>query len=108
MLLGIDLGASTTDFVLMEKGRVLKKKSIEAVCLAGLEKEILALKWPLSKVKRFCIAGGKSASAKKSLLGKPVKRIGEIKAIGAGGLFLRPQEKGACRVARHRHLHCGC
>ncbi|MCX6802109.1 MAG: hypothetical protein NT067_03255 [Candidatus Diapherotrites archaeon] len=88
MLLGIDLGASTTDFVLMEKGRVLKKKSIEAISLAELEKEILSLKWPLSSVKRFCITGGKSASAKKSMLGIPVKRIGEIKAIGAGGLFV--------------------
>jgi type II pantothenate kinase len=88
MLLGVDLGASTTDFVLFEKGKVLRKKSIEAVPLSGIEKEILALKWPLFKVKRFCMTGGKSASAKKALLGKPVKRIGEISAIGAGGLFV--------------------
>ncbi|MEM0359931.1 MAG: hypothetical protein QXK06_01160 [Candidatus Diapherotrites archaeon] len=93
MLLGIDLGASTTDFVLMEKHKVLKKKSIETVSLEKLEIAIRALNWPLERVKSFCVTGGKSAKCKRILLGKPVKIICEINAIGAGGLFCAKKKK---------------
>lgn len=93
MILGIDLGASSTDFVLMGKRRVLRKKSIPAIGLSELEEQIIKLKWSFRKVSHFSLTGGMSFRAKNSLIGFPVKKVNEIKAIGAGGLFVSGKKR---------------
>ena len=93
MILGIDLGASSSDFVLMEGKRLLGEKSMPAISLGELEIEIIRLKWPLEKVSHFCITGGMSSKAKNSLLASPVKKVNEINAIGSGGLFVSGKKR---------------
>ena len=88
MILGIDLGASSTDFVLMDKREILGKKSIGSVPLRGLAKEIKELGWPLEKIRFIALTGGKSSRAKKEIAGLPVRKVNELQAISAGGLAL--------------------
>jgi len=117
MILGIDLGASTTDFVLMDKFEILKKKSIKAVKMEALDKEIGKLKWPLEKLRLIAITGGKSADAPKTIFGIKAHKVNELQAISTGGLALASKRNalvvslgtGTCIVSTRNNVftHAG-
>ena len=84
MKLGIDLGSSTTDYVVMDKGKIRASGSIDGV--KGL----------ISLVKKFPIAsiaatGAGSLSLAKRIAGIPVKIVSEMQAIGIGGCAVSHQ-----------------
>jgi len=117
MILGIDLGASSTDFVLMDKREILKKKSIQSIQLNELEKEIKKLSWPVKKIKLIALTGGKSARARTKLLGCPVKKVPELLALSAGAVALSGKRNalvaslgtGTCLVSARKNTfaHAG-
>lgn len=93
MVLGVDLGASSADFVLMKKKRILGKKSIQPIALKQLPKAISGTGFDAAKLEVIAVTGGRSASALNKYGGIPVTKVGEIRAIGAGGLFLSGKRK---------------
>jgi len=90
MILGIDFGATTTDFVLFDGHKILGKASYakplgsENALNSFLKREGFASK----KVDCVAVTGGKSAFFKGNVLGFKPKHVGEIDAIGFGGCFL--------------------
>lgn len=116
MILGIDLGASSTDFVLFGE-KPIESKSMQAIELSELSSEIKKLNFPLKKVDLIALTGGKSSSARDSFHGIPVKKVNEINAIGCGGLFVSGEKRaliasmgtGTCLVkaSEKRFEHLG-
>jgi len=116
MILGIDLGASSADFVLFRGREIVKKKSLPPVSLEELPKRLTELGFPINRAHLIAITGGKSPRAKKSYYGIPVRKVGEISAIGEGGLFVSGKKKalvvslgtGTCIVeaAKGKSMHC--
>ncbi len=115
-ILGIDLGASTTDFVLMEGKRVYFKESMPSLDLDSLEKKIKSVKKNLGGISFIALTGGKSAFFPSRFSGIKVKKVNEINAIGAGGLFLSGKKRalvaslgtGTCIVSMNGSIarHC--
>jgi len=117
MILGIDLGASSTDFVLMDKREILRKKSIQSIQLRELEKEIKKLGFPIEKIKLIALTGGKSAKARTTLIGLPVKKVPELRAVSSGAVSLSGKKNalvaslgtGTCIVSARKNTfaHAG-
>jgi len=93
MLLGVDLGASSTDFVLMKRRKILRKKSIPPISLKQLPRAIKETGFGSGELELIAVTGGKSASANREYLGVHARKVGEVRAIGAGGLFLSGKRK---------------
>lgn len=93
MILGVDLGASSTDFVLMKRKKILQKKSIPPIALKQLQPAIKSMAFQSEKLSSINITGGRNARARDEYNGVRVKRVSEISAIGAGGLFLSGKRK---------------
>lgn len=116
MILGIDLGASSADFVLCRGVRIVRKKSFPPVSLEELPKKLTKLGFPINWVHLIAITGGKSAKASESYHHIQVVKVNEIQAIGAGGLRVSGKKKalvvslgtGTCIVdASHgEYQHC--
>ena len=91
MILGIDFGATTTDFALMQKGKIKKLFSAGQIAPVAISKAIPKIlrekKIELSLIKSIVVTGGRSSRIKKLLGMKPV-HVDEINAIGFGALFL--------------------
>lgn len=90
MILGIDFGASTTDAVLLQGRRIVRKatapKVIDSVnALNSFLKKNNFDSFPIQKI---AISGGKSAFFKGKILARQPVRVNEIDAIGFGASFL--------------------
>jgi type II pantothenate kinase len=90
MILGIDFGASTTDAVLFDRKKILKKASSERALGPARELNSFLKRKGFTprEVKQVAITGGKSSFFKSRVLGLKPKHVGEIDAIGFGGAFL--------------------
>lgn len=93
MIIGIDIGGSTTQGILLRNGKTTGFVSIQAsdamASAAGcLGKIVTENKTSIHRVRAVAATGGGSKSLGKGLLGIPVRKVGEIKAIGLGGLTL--------------------
>ncbi len=99
MIIGIDIGGSTTQGVLVKNGRITGFTSIQAsdelASAAGcLGKILTSHKIGIDQVKFVAATGGGSRKRlSKKILGIPVKKVDEIKAIGLGGLNLTKKSK---------------
>ncbi len=84
-VLGIDLGASTTDFVLMEKNKILKKKSFSSE-----NKNFYSMlkTFPINRISGIKATGCFADLFEKEISGIPVQTVNEIKAIGTGAKFV--------------------
>jgi len=93
MLIGIDIGSTTTKAVSLESGRIIKKittKAEDAVTSAtgALGKMILENGIKMSDIQRIMITGAGATKIEGALFGIPTEKVNEIAAIGTGGMFL--------------------
>jgi type II pantothenate kinase len=98
MIVGIDIGGSTTQGVLVRNGKISGFVSIQSsdamASAAGcLGKIVTDRKTSINMVKAIAATGGGSKSLGKCLLGIPMRKVDEIKAIGLGGLALTGKKR---------------
>lgn len=93
MIIGIDIGSTTTKAVSIENGKVtrrIKIKASDAVTAAAgafgnitLENNI-----SINAVEKIKITGAGASKIKNDIFGIPTDKVNEIEAIGIGGMFL--------------------
>ena len=91
MIIGIDIGGSTTDAVLLEPDvRVVSVEANDpfAAAAGALGKLVSGLPRPLHDVRCVAATGAGASSLAADLLGVPVVLVSEIDAIGVGGTSL--------------------
>ena len=93
MIIGIDIGSTTTKAVSIENKkltRYVKTRASDAVTAAtgAFGKIILENGIKIDAVKRIVITGAGSSKIKNDIFGIPTDRVNEIDAIGIGGMFL--------------------
>jgi len=93
MIIGIDIGATTTKAVSIEDGKLIRKvktKAFDAVTAAtgALGKIVLESEIAMNAIKEIKITGVGASKIKNDIFGIPTTRVDEIKAIGTGGMFL--------------------
>jgi type II pantothenate kinase len=98
MIVGIDIGGSTTQGVLLRNGKISGYASIHAsdelASAAGCLGRILSdSRVRVDQIRYVAATGGGAKALGKTLLGIPVKKVGEIKAMGLGGLTLTKKRK---------------
>ncbi len=99
MIIGIDIGGSTTQGILLKNGKITGFASIQAsdelASAAGCLGKILSgNRIEIRRIKLVAATGGGSKKKiSKKILGIPVKKVDEVKAIGLGGLNLTRKSK---------------
>jgi type II pantothenate kinase len=91
MIIGIDIGGSTTDAVLLDdRVRVVTVEASDPVAAAAgaLGKLVSDLRHHLSDITAIAATGGGARLLGDDLLGVPVRKVSEITAIGVGGSTL--------------------
>ena len=93
MIIGIDIGSTTTKAVLLEDSRIVKRirtKAEDAVTAAAgaFGKMIVENGVRMQDIKKIMITGAGATKIKGDLFGIPTEKVNEITAIGTGGLFL--------------------
>ena len=93
MIIGIDIGATTTKAVSIENGKLIRKikiKASDAVTAAtgAFGKMILENEIKMDDIKGIMITAEGEARIKNDIFGIPTSRVDEIHAIGIGGMFL--------------------
>ena len=93
MIIGIDIGSTTTKAVSIEDGKVTRKiktKALDAVTSAAgaLGKIVLENEIQINNIEKIKITGAGSSKIKNDIFGIPTGRVKEIEAIGIGGMFL--------------------
>ncbi len=113
MILGIDFGSSTTDFVLMRDKELIKSYSFMS---DKLDVNKVLEKFPLNEIKLIAVTGCGARKLETKLKGIPVKKVDEIQAIGLGGKFVSKKDRvlvvslgsGTCMVAVDKNIrHIG-
>ena len=93
MVIGIDIGSTTTKAVTIENGKLkmmIKARASDAVTAAtgAFGKMILENGIKMDSIESIMITGAGSSKIKDDIFGIPTKRVDEIRAIGTGGMFL--------------------
>jgi type II pantothenate kinase len=93
LIIGIDIGATTTKAVSIEDGKLIRKvktKAYDAVTAAtgAFGKIVLENEITMNVIKGIRITGVGAPKIKSDIFGIPTSRVDEIKAIGTGGMFL--------------------
>ena len=93
MIIGIDVGATTTKAVSIENGKLIRKVKIEAsdavtAAAGAFGKIVLENDIAINVIKNIRVTGVGASKIKSDIFGIPTSRVGEIKAIGTGGMFL--------------------
>ncbi len=93
MIVGIDIGGTTTDAVAIERKKIVEVVTITAsepvaAASGALGKLLTSLGCSLSSIRTIVATGGGASSIDNTLFGVPLKKIGEISAIGMGGRTL--------------------
>jgi type II pantothenate kinase len=93
MIIGIDIGSTTTKAVSIEEGRVtrrVKTKAIDAVTSAtgAFGKMLVENNIKITEIKRIMMTGAGATKIKGDLFGISTYRVDEMTAIGIGGMFL--------------------
>ncbi len=97
MIIGIDIGSTTTKAVAIMNKEVVKKlktKAFDAVTSAtgALGKMILEESITLQDIEKIVITGVGSSKINNNIFGIPTQKIDEITAIGIGGMYLAKQD----------------
>lgn len=98
MIIGIDIGCTTTKAVAVKDGRVvktIKTKAFDAVTSAtgALGKLMIESGLSMSAINRIIITGAGAFKIENDLFGIKTDKVDEITAIGKGGLFLSGKDK---------------
>lgn len=92
MIVGIDIGGSTTDAVILDNGGVhvvtIEANDPVAAAAGALGKLVQTCGLPLDKVTRVAATGAGSRALGDTLFGLPVVIVNEFNAIGIGGTSL--------------------
>lgn len=93
MIIGIDIGSTTTKAVSIEEGRVVKKiktRAEDAVTSAAgaFGKMMVENGIKMSNISRIMITGAGATKINGELFGLPTEKVNELAAIGTGGMFL--------------------
>jgi type II pantothenate kinase len=93
MIIGIDIGSTTTKAVSIENGKITRKiktKAIDAVTSAtgALGKMLLENDIRIAEIKRIMTTGVGATKIKGDLFDIPTRKVDEMTAIGIGGMFL--------------------
>jgi len=93
MIIGIDIGSTTTKAVSIEDGKVTRKiktKALDAVTSAtgALGKIVLENGIQINTIEKIVITGAGASKINNDIFGIPTDRVNEIDAIGIGGMFL--------------------
>jgi len=93
LIIGIDIGSTTTKAVSIEDGKVTRKvktKALDAVTAAtgAFGKIVLENGIKINTIKKIAITGAGASKIKDDIFGIPTGRVNEIEAIGTGGMFL--------------------
>ena len=93
MIIGIDIGSTTTKAVSIEDGKLTRKvktRASDAITAAtgAFGKMILENGMTMDRIKGIMITGAGASKIKNDIFGIPTRRVDEIKAIGTGGMFL--------------------
>ncbi|MDR3147541.1 MAG: pantothenate kinase [Treponema sp.] len=93
MIIGIDIGSTTTKTVSVENGvltRKIKTRAQDAVTSAtgALGKLLIENDIEMARIEGIAITGAGASKIKNTIFGIPTRKVDEIKAIGTGGLFL--------------------
>ena len=96
MIIGIDIGSTTTKAVSLEEGRVIlkiKTRAMDAITSAtgALGKLLLENGIKMRDIKRIMITGAGASKIEGDLFGITTEKVNEINAIGTGGMFLSGQ-----------------
>jgi len=97
MIIGIDIGSTTTKAVSLEDGRVVKKISTRAEdaitsASGAFGKIILENGIRMADIKRIMITGAGATKIEGELFGIPTEKVNEITSIGIGGMYLSGQD----------------
>lgn len=98
MIIGIDIGGTTTDIVGLKEEKIINPLTVKAddpiTSAAGaLGKFLETQDIPLSDIKIISATGVGAGKVKNSLFGIPVKIVDEFHAIGTAGSFLSGLKK---------------
>ena len=93
MIVGIDIGSTTTKAVSIKEGRIIHKiktRALDAVTSAtgAFGKMIVENGIKIGEITRIMITGAGSGKLKDDLFGVPTGKTDEITSIGIGGMFL--------------------
>jgi type II pantothenate kinase len=93
LIIGIDIGSTTTKAVSIEDGRLtekIKTRASDAVTAAtgALGKIVLENGIKIDSIDRIVITGAGASKIRNDIFGIPTGRVNEINAIGVGGMFL--------------------
>ena len=93
MIIGIDIGTTTTKAVSIENGNITKKvktRAQDAITAAtgALGKIVLENGIKINTIENIRITGAGASKIKDDIFGIPTGRVNEIDAIGVGGMFL--------------------
>jgi type II pantothenate kinase len=93
MIIGIDIGSTTTKAVSLEEGKITKKlktRAEDAVTSAtgAFGKMIVENGIKMREISRIMITGAGATKIEGELFGIPTEKVSEIEAIGTGGMFL--------------------
>lgn len=97
MIIGIDIGSTTTKAVAVEGGEIIKTvktRAFDAVTSAtgALGKMIIESNFNIASVEKIIITGAGSININKEIFGIVTHKIDEISAIGLGGMFLAKRD----------------
>ena len=93
MIIGIDIGGSTTKIVGIKDDRLLDPLSVEASdpvasASGALGKFLSIYNMPITEVELIRMTGVGASFIQKDILGVPVYKVEEFRALGYGGLYL--------------------
>jgi len=93
MIIGIDIGSTTTKAVSIEDGKVtrmIKTKALDAVTSAtgALGKMVCEYGIEITSIEKIVITGAGASKIKNDIFGIPTRRVNEIDAIAIGGMYL--------------------
>jgi type II pantothenate kinase len=93
LIIGIDIGSTTTKAVCIENGKLtrrVKTKAVDAVTAAtgALGKIVLENGIKIETIEKIKITGAGASQIKDNIFGIPTDRVDELDAIGIGGMFL--------------------
>ncbi|MCL2764762.1 MAG: pantothenate kinase [Treponema sp.] len=93
MIIGIDIGSTTTKAVSIEDGKVtrmIRARAQDAITAAtgAFGKIVLENSIKINTIEKIKITGAGASKIKDDIFGIPTGRVNEIEAIGIGGMFL--------------------
>ena len=93
MIIGIDIGATTTKAVSIEDSKLIRKVKIEAsdavtAATGAFGKLVLENNIAMDLIKEIKITGAGSAKIKNNIFGITTGKVDEIFAVGMGGMYL--------------------